>query len=206
MPSSTDDCQADNANGAANTPDNSEDDKEKDPPHSKREGIPTEKMKALMQEEQTKHEEKFSRYYERWKQQVKTTRTRLKQESTEDELGDLIQAVESLESSLLQVYNDIRQHVTPPQPLKRRMDACAAVTLDLITLMQHCLSEAGDDWDERAERLRLHSLLDKHYTHSIFGSLLQASVTPSESGKSQRSSSCRSKTASIAGKRAEAAA
>ena len=80
-------------------------------------------MKALMQEEQTKREEKFSRYHETWKQQMKTTRTRLKQECTEDELGDLIQAVEShgvLTPASLQWYT----WTCHTSPALEKKDAC----------------------------------------------------------------------------------
>ena len=50
----------------------------------------TEKMKALLEEEQRKREEKFTRTSGKWKEQVKATRARLKNECAEGELGEYV--------------------------------------------------------------------------------------------------------------------
>ena len=113
--------------------------------------------------------------------------------------------VEKHESQVLQTYNAIREHGAPSHETKRRMDACTAVTRDVISLMHHHLMEVGEEWDERAEQLHLHSLLDRDYAHSVYGSLLQTSTAPSAiTAQSQRSH--KSETSSVAAKRAETAA
>lgn len=164
---------------------------------------PTEKMRALQEQEQIKREEKFHKAYEKWKQQVREVRMMLKQECTEEDIGDLSDKVETRESSVLQIYNDVRSHGAPAQEVKRRMDACSAVTNDLRSLMQHRIAEVGDEWDVRAERLRLHSLLDREYAQSVYGStVLNPSIVGSETGRSYQSGG--SIKSSIITKKAEA--
>ncbi len=195
--------QANGGNGAANASDSSQVGKENDPsqPRVRR---PTEKMKALLDQEQKKREDKFHKAYERWKQ-ARETRQQLKQECTEEDIGDLSDKVEAMESPVLQTYNDLRLHGAPTQEIKRRMDACSAVTRDLNSLMQHRLVEVGDEWNDKAERLRLHSLLDREYAQSVYGTtLLNPSIASSEPGRSYKSG--RSQVSVIATKRTEAAA
>ena len=172
---------------------------------SRRERKPTEKIKELQEQDQRKREQKFHAAYEKWKQEVKAARIQLKSECTEQGLDTLMGAVEKHESQVLQTYNAIREHGAPSHETKQRMDACTAVTRDVISLMQHRLTEVDEEWDERAERLRLHSLLDRNYAQSVYGSLLQTSTAPSAiTVRSQWSH--KSEKSSIAAKRAETAA
>ena len=167
---------------------------------------PTEKMRILQNEEQQKREAKFIKTYEKWKEQVKKTRVSLKGELTEEEIDTLLRTIEDSESSVIQVFNDIRQHGTPSQTIKRKTDACAAVTLDIVSLMQHRYTETGDKWDEPNERARLHSLLDSEYAHSIYGSTIMNASIASHAETERSRYSNKTETSSIVAKRAEVAA
>ena len=173
---------------------------------SKRDRRLTEKMQALQDQENQKRESRFQKAYDKWKTQMRETRICLKQECSEEELGTLMENVDSSESAVLHIYNDIRSHGAPTQETKRRMDACSAVTQDVTSLLQHRLTEVGEEWNDQAERQRLHSLLDREYAQSIYGSLLNHSIAVSSysTGRSYRSN--KSDAPSIAAKRADTAA
>ena len=136
----------------------------------RRERQPTEKMKILQEETQRKKENKFNATYERWKQEVRSARTLLKGECTEEDLGSLLDEVKGLQAQVSQAYDVVRAYSTPKQAIKRRMDSCSAVTQDIASLIQHRISEVGDTWDGHMERQRLHSLLDKEFARSVYGS------------------------------------
>ncbi len=190
------------ANDNKQTPASPEDTEQR----SKRDRRPTERMQAFQDQENQKRESKFQKAYDRWKTQMRETRIRLKQECDEEELVALIENVESSESAVLHVYNDVRNHGIPTQETKRRMDACSAVTRDVTSLLQHRLTEVGEEWNDQEERQRLHSLLDREYAQSIYGSLLNHSIAVSSHSTGRSHRSHKSDVPSIAAKRADTAA
>lgn len=50
------------------------------------------------------------------------------------------------------------------------MDACEAVTADIIKIVNERITGVEGDFDGEREKRRLCTLLDHQYAHSIFGS------------------------------------
>lgn len=106
----------------------------------------------------------------------------------------MMDTIEELESNMKRLYNDIRQKTTPNQEIRRKVDACIAVTVDLLRLMRTRLVEDEDEFDAELEKSKIRLLLNRDYARSIYGSTTtELSNHPSESS-------------SISAKRAEAAA
>ena len=167
---------------------------------SSRERKFTPKMLELKQQEICQNESKFIKLYECWKKEVRNTRDKLKNECTENELADMMDAVEGLETQVKDAYEDIRLQSAPPPQIRRKIDSCTAVTADLIGLMKVLMSEVGqEEFDEKAENARLHMVLDREYAQSIF----EATVIDTAPSHKSSSSSDRQ---SITAKRAEYAA
>ena len=138
---------------------------------SARERKLTPKMLELKQQEASKKESKFSTLYGKWKEQVRATRAKLKEECSDNDLSIMMDVVEGLEMQMKDAYEEIRSHSAPCTDIRRKMDSCVAVTRNLIGLMQVRLSEGGlDPFDTEAEGVRLHKVLDMEYAQSIFGS------------------------------------
>ena len=164
------------------------------------------KKKTLQEEQEQKRQKKVNSAYERWKQEVRSSRIQLKGQCSQDLLGNLLDEPQRQESLVSQAYDTIRKQSTPKQDMKRRMDSFTAVTHDIVSLMQHRISEIGEPWDDHVEHHRLHILLDQQYAHSAYGStILNLSIAPmSEAGNSQKSN--KSVVSTLAAKKAEAAA
>ena len=106
-----------------------------------------------------------------------------------------------MDSELKDLYDGIRLQVAPSQEIQRKVDACAAVTADLLQLMRVRLTEGGGEFDAEVERSRLRMLLDNEYARSIYGS-----ETSRATAHSCHHSEHLSESPSISAKRAEKAA
>ncbi|XP_030580442.1 uncharacterized protein LOC115776806 [Archocentrus centrarchus] len=95
----------------------------------------------------------------------------------------------------MKLYTDIRGHVAPTVNLRQKIDACEAVTSDIIKIIYKRLTGVDGDFDAEYERCRLRELLDRDYALSIYGS------TAAQSSNTHHSSA-----SYIASKRADAAA
>lgn len=168
---------------------------------SSRERRLTPKMQELKDQELTQKEKKFKATYEKWKSNVRDIRTRLKQDCSESDMYDMMDEAEKLDSELKELYDSIRLQVVPSQEIRRKIDACSAVTADLLQLMRVRLTEGGGEFDADAERSRLRMLLDNEYARSIYGSAASR-VTAHSCHRSEHLS----ESPSIAAKRAETAA
>ncbi|KAK0142369.1 hypothetical protein N1851_019890 [Merluccius polli] len=168
---------------------------------SSRERTFTPKMLELKQQDVSKKESKFTSLYGEWKEQVKAVRTNLKNELSDDDLVEMMDTVEGLESQVKDAYENVRSQSAPSTEIRRKMDSCTAVSRDLMELMKVRMSEVGqDEFDAKAERTRLRLVLDKDYAQSIFESTMTKSTVRSQH------SSIRSEQQSITAKRAECAA
>lgn len=136
----------------------------------------TPKMLELKKQEASQRESKFLTLYERWKEQVQVTCTKLKDECSDQELSGMMDAVEGVEIQIRDVYENIQSQLAPPNQLRRKMDSGTAVMQDLMGLMK-CMSEVGlEEFDAKAENARLHMMLDKEYAQSVFGSTLLKTI------------------------------
>lgn len=160
----------------------------------------TPKMQELKEQELTQKEKKFKSAYEKWKFQVRDVRLKLKHECSESDLCDMMDEVERQEFELKELYDNIRFQAPPSQETRRKIDACSAVTADLLKLMRVRMVEDGMEFDAEAERARVRMLLDCEYAKSIYGSTVSRATVVSNHSKPA------SESASISTKRAETAA
>ncbi|KAI2653125.1 Gypsy retrotransposon integrase-like protein 1 [Labeo rohita] len=160
----------------------------------------TPKMQELKEQELALKERKFKSAYEKWKIHVRDVRSKLKHECSDSDLCDMMDGVEKQESDLKVLYDNMRLHAVPSQEIRRKIDACSAVTADLVKLMRVRLVEDGMEFDAEADRARLRMLLDCEYARSIYGSTVSRATVLSNHSKPSLES------ASISAKRAETAA
>ena len=133
--------------------------------------------------------------YEQWKILIRKSRDNLKEDISETELATMADDIEKGMNEIMKLYDEIREKVMPSTQLRRRIDACEAVTKDIVKIILERISEISGEFDKEHERSRLHQLLAHDYAYSIYGTVA------SHSRASQHS-----ETQSIAAKRAEAAA
>lgn len=76
-------------------------------------------------------------------------------------------------NDILKCYNEIREGVTPSTELRRKIDACEAVTKNIVKIVFERLSMSGD-FDEEDARHKLHQLLTHKYAHSVYGTASQS--------------------------------
>ncbi|XP_052388504.1 uncharacterized protein LOC127934956 [Carassius gibelio] len=160
----------------------------------------TPKMQELKAQELVQRESKFISAYNSWKIHVREVRLKLKQECSESDLCDMMDGVEKKESELKGLYDSMRLQAVPSQEIRRKIDACSAVTADLIKIMNVRLVEDGMEFDAEAEKARLRVLLDCEYARSIYGSTVSRATVFSNHSKPS------SESASISARRAETAA
>ncbi len=159
---------------------------------------PTEKMLAFHEEEAHKKEKRLTHIYEQWKTQARKAREQLKENIPESDIAALIDTLEEGKNSVINMYMEIRAHLTPSSETRRRIDACEAVTRDIVKIAFERISGIDGEFDSEAVKQRLHELLNKDYAHSIYGS--------TASRLSQHSNATSSQHTVIAVKRADAAA
>ncbi|XP_060759736.1 uncharacterized protein LOC132870171 [Neoarius graeffei] len=172
------------------------------PRTSSREKKLTPKMLELKQKEVSQKENKFITKYECWKEKVRDIRSELKDECSDKDLCDMMDIVEELETQVRDLYDNARSLSAPSTEIRRKMDSCSAVTTDLMGLMKVRMSEVGqEEFNAKAERARLHMVLDREYAQSIFGK-----STASKSTEHSHRSSCPSEQQILTVKRADCAA
>ncbi|KAK0147947.1 hypothetical protein N1851_012313 [Merluccius polli] len=159
---------------------------------------PTEKMLAFHKEEAHKKEKRLTHIYEQWKIQARKAREQLKLNIPESDIATLIDTLEEGKNCVINLYIEIRAHLTPSNETRRRIDACEAVTRDIVKIALERISGIDGEFDSEAVKQRLHELLNRDYAHSIYGSTASPPSQHSSKGFSQHSV--------VAAKRADAAA
>ncbi|XP_076858013.1 uncharacterized protein LOC143512031 [Brachyhypopomus gauderio] len=165
--------------------------------HSVRARCPTEKMRAFQREEAEKREKRLLSRYDQWKIQARKAREQLMSDIPESQLGLLIDTLEKGKDDIMKMFFEIRDIITPTAELRRRVDACEAVTKDIVKIAYERIAGVDGEFNAEHEKGRLQELLDHVYAHSIYGSVI-----------SQRSSKSglHSIASSVVAKRADAAA
>lgn len=121
---------------------------------SSREKRLTPKMQEFMEQQSVQKEKRVYSAYEKWKVHVREVRKNLKGACSDEDLCAMMETLEELEAVAKVEYNSLRETSTPSQEVRRKIDACAAVTADLMQFMKVRLSETGEDFDAEAERPR----------------------------------------------------
>lgn len=162
--------------------------------HSERKSVPTEKFIAYQKEEMSKKERRLLSLSEKWKVQIRSTKQNLKKNTSDMELANMADTIEKGKDDVMKAYNEIRQSATPSIDLRHKIDACEAVTKDIMKIINERLSRINNVFDAEREKHKLRELHAHDYAHSIYGTA------------SQSATSHRSETTAMAAKRAEAAA
>ncbi len=76
-------------------------------------------MLELKEQESAQRKRKFKVAYEKWKTQVRDVHTKLKQECSESDLYDMMDAIEKLESELKELYDNMTPSGTKPRNLQK---------------------------------------------------------------------------------------
>ncbi len=139
---------------------------------SSRERHMTEKMKELQQTTFESKEKRFLSLYEKWKPQVRQIRCTLKGYCDEDTLIAFINQAETTASNMTKLYEEVRKIKAPSQEVRRKMDACLAVTTDILNFLNVRLTENEEDFDSSEEKERLKLLINKNYAQSIYSSTI----------------------------------
>ncbi|XP_028858350.1 uncharacterized protein LOC114803149 [Denticeps clupeoides] len=164
------------------------------PRRSERVKVQTERMLTYRKEELSQKERRLTTLYEQWKMQVRETREKLKTDITDEEMSELADIMEQRKNNILMFYSEMRNQVAPPSDIRRKIDACEAVSHEVVRIILEGISGVDGDFDAERERTRLRGLLQRDYALSIYGST-------AASNHSQRSSASQ-----LTAKRAEAAA
>ncbi|KAK3519921.1 hypothetical protein QTP70_007773 [Hemibagrus guttatus] len=162
---------------------------------------PTERMLAFQREEAHKREKRLIHLYEQWKIQACEAREQLKSDIPDNQIAALIDMLEKGRDNVNDIYTEIRNHFTPSSETRRRVDACEAVTKDIVKVCYERMAAIDGDYDSETVRQRLRELLKRDYARSIYGS----TVSPSSRHSSDNSSHL-STGSIIAAKRVDAAA
>lgn len=143
-----------------------------------RERIPTEKMLVYQIEETERAERKLMHAYGKWKAEARKARGQLKTDIPESQLASIIDTLENERDRVMNAYIKVRSYVTPPTDTRRKIDACDAVTKDIVKIAYERISGVDGDFDHEGVRRRLRELLDRDYARSVYGSTV--TVTPTD--------------------------
>ncbi len=149
--------------------------------------IPTEKMLAYQREESEKAERKLMHAYEEWKVEARKARGQLKTDIPESQLATLIDTLDNKRDIVMNAYIRVRSYATPPTDTRRRIDACDAVTKDIVRIAYERISGVDGDFDSERVRGHLRELLDRDCAHSIYGSTVSCISSKSSTPISQPS-------------------
>lgn len=146
------------------------------PCRSERKIVPTERFLAYQREEQSKKEKRLLSLYEQRKIQIRSTKENLTQSTSDMELAKMADTVENGKDVIMKIYYEIRQGAIPSTDLRRKIDACEAVTKDVMKIINERLSGIDDVFDAECERHKLCELHAHNYAHSIYGTASQSAT------------------------------
>ena len=125
---------------------------------------PTEKMLAYQMEDLSKRENKLLSTYEQWKMLIRTSRENLKNDMPEKDLTTLVDLLEKRKNDLTREYDEIRARATPSTDLRCKIDACEAVTKDIMKIIFERITEVNGEFDAKREKQALRQLLNPTYS------------------------------------------
>lgn len=72
--------------------------------------------------------------YEKWKADARKARGQLKTDISDTQLATLIDTLKNERDSVMNAYIRVQSYVTPSTDTRRRIDACDAVTKDIVKI------------------------------------------------------------------------
>lgn len=82
--------------------------------------------------------------------------------------------LEKERDGIMKSYYEVRQRSTPSTDIRRKIDACDAVTNDIMKIINKRLSGIEEVFDAERERHKLCKLHAHDYAHSIYGTASQS--------------------------------
>ena len=128
-------------------------------------------MQELKSEDIAQRERLFKNAYDKFKMNARQVHLKLNGECNDEELTVMMDKTEELMGEIHSAYERLRLLATPPRVMQINVDTSTVVTTDIMQLLTKRMEEQGTEWDEQAERGRLHLVFDKEYAKSIFGSI-----------------------------------
>ncbi|KAL1276454.1 hypothetical protein QQF64_036077 [Cirrhinus molitorella] len=173
------------------------------PRRSERPHILTEKMLANQKEECCKKEKRLTTLYEQWKLDACKARQDLKTDISDKQLAEIADSLEDKKNCIMKIFSEIREYVTPAADLRCQIDACEAVTSDIVKIVFERIAAVDGEFDAERERGRLRRLLAHSYARSICGSSASQMSVISQTGSSCTTSKQADAAAELAAKEAE---
>ena len=136
---------------------------------SSRERTLTEKGQEMHDQEAKKHEKAFSKAYNSWKEIAKAARTTLKSFCPQELLDQTIQDTKASYNIVYQQYGPIQRNCTASPDIVQRMDACIAITDEIIAIASKRLENTDEAFNSHLEKLRVRTALKKDEYGSVFG-------------------------------------
>ncbi|KAG1927218.1 hypothetical protein F2P79_024407 [Pimephales promelas] len=122
------------------------------PRRSERPHMPSEKMLAYQKDECCKKEKRIDTLYEQWKVAARKARHDLKSDISDKQLAEIADSLEDKKNCIMKIFSEIREHSTTATDLRRKIDACEAVTNDLVKIVLERLAIVDGDFDAEQER------------------------------------------------------
>ena len=84
---------------------------------------------------------------------------------------------------VMRVYSEIIERATPSTEVRHKVDACEAMTKDLMKIVNERLAAVDGDYDAVRERHGLHQLYAHDYAHFVFGTASQSCASQHSESK-----------------------
>ena len=137
------------------------------PRRSDRISIPTDKMAQYKAEEIEKREKNLFNAFDMWRSKIREIRNTLKVIISEQTFTELVDNVKSHEDIVIKHFQDLRSIGTVSQETVRKVDACSAVSGDVMRIINERLCEI-DAFNPDQEATRLRRIKYTEYAKSIF--------------------------------------
>lgn len=95
--------------------------------------------------------------------------------------------IEQRRNDVSNLYSEIRDQMSPTSDIRRKIDACDAITRDIVRIILERVSGVDEDFDAEREITRLRGLLEHDYAQSIYGSTAASNRSQRSSAHSQTS-------------------
>ncbi len=160
-------------------------------------------MLTYQKDECSKKEKRLTTLDEQWKLDARKARHDLKTDISDMQLAEIADSLEDKKNCTMKRFSEIRKHIAPAADLRHTIDACEAVTNDIVTIVLERLATVDGEFDAERERGCLCDLLGHSYARSIYGSSASQMSVSSHSGSSYTASKRADAVAELAAKEAE---